>query len=415
MTDSLPSRCVIVGASHAAAQCALSLRKDGWAGDITLVGEEPTPPYHRPPLSKAYIKGEVTLDSMLIRPLALYEQNKITLKLGLRVETIDRSQQQVRLSDGAHLPYDRLVLATGSVNSHPPIPGLDLPGVFFLRTAAEAQALAAAAEKATRLVVVGGGYIGLELAASFRSLGKSVTLLHHGPRILARVTSPEVSAFFEAVHREEGVALHTSVNVVSIRRGAGGLQVVTREDSTYDADLVIMGTGAQPNTALAKAAGLTLEHGIAVDEQTRTSDPHIFAIGDCAQQHHPLYEHSVYVASVQNAVDQAKTAAAALNNKPIPRRPLPWFWSDQYNIKLQIAGLSSGYTSVVRRGTPDARRSFSAWYFKGPQLIAVDTINDATAYVVGSKLIDGKVPVDPAQVSDPAHDLKSLLPKTRGA
>ncbi len=339
MTDSLPSRCVIVGASHAAAQCALSLRKDGWAGDLTLVGEEPTPP----------------------------------------------------------------------------VLGLYLPGVYFLRTAAEAQALAAAAEKASRLVVVGGGYIGLELAASFRSLGKSVTLLHHGPRILARVTSPEVSAFFEAVHRKEGVALHTGVNVVSIQRGAGGLQVVTREGDTYDADLVIMGTGARPATALAKAAGLTLDHGILVDEQTRTSDPHIFAIGDCAQQFHPLYERSVYVASVQNAVDQAKMAAAALNGKPIPRRPLPWFWSDQYNIKLQIAGLSDGYTRVVMRGTPDARRSFSAWYFNGPQLIAVDTINDAAAYVVGSKLIDGKALVDPALVSDPAHDLKSLLPKTRGA
>jgi 3-phenylpropionate/trans-cinnamate dioxygenase ferredoxin reductase subunit len=401
-------RCVILGAGHAAASCALALRKEGWTGPITMVGDEPSPPYHRPPLSKAYVKGEVTRESLLIRPAAVYEQQRIQLVLGVRAEEIDRARRHIRLGDGALLPYDRLVLATGSLNRRPPIDGLERPGVFFLRTAADADALREASAGAGRVVLVGGGYIGLELAASFRSRGLSVTLLEKGPRILSRVTAPELSAFFQAAHEEEGVAIHAGVTVAEIRGAAPSLRVVTRDGDSHEADLVIVGTGAAPNTALAAAAGLEVEQGIVVDGQNRTSDPGIYAIGDCARQFHPLYERALQLASVQNATDQAKTAAAALTGKPVPPRPLPWFWSDQFNIKLQIAGLSAGYTSLVLRGAPDRRRSFSAWYFRGPRLLAVDAVNDPAAYVTGRQLIERQEAPDPAAVADPSRDLKSL-------
>ena len=415
MTDDHALRCVILGAGHAAAQCAVSLRKDGWVGSITLIGDEPSLPYHRPPLSKGYLKGDTTLDSMLIRPRALYDQNNITLELGRRAMHLDRARQTVQLDDGREIPYDRLVLATGSVCRRPAIAGLDRPGVYFLRSAADADRLRAVTANAARVVLVGGGYISLELAASFRKQGLSVTVLERNARLLARVTAPEVSAFFQSVHEAEGVEIHTGVAVLEITGDAPALQVVARDGRTFAGDLVILGTGALPNTALAEAAGLEVDNGILVDEQNRTSDPHLFAIGDCARQHHPHYQRLVRLESVQNAVEQAKTASAALTGKPIPRRPLPWFWSDQYDIKLQIAGLSTGYTDLVLRGTPDQRRSFSAWYFQGPALLAVDTVNDPLAYVVGSKLIEGKAAVDRAALAQPEGDLKALLTRTRGA
>lgn len=414
MTSDLSSRCVILGAGHAAASCALALRKEGWTGPITMVGDEPGPPYHRPPLSKAYLKGEVTRESLLIRPASVYAQNNIQLALGVRAEEVDRARQLVLLGDGSTLPYDRLILATGSVNRRPPVAGLERPGVFFLRTAADADALREASAQAARVVLVGGGYIGLELAASFRSRGLAVTLLVKGPRVLSRVTSPEISAFFEAAHREEGVAIHTGVTVAEIRGVAPALRVVTRTGDTHEADLIVVGTGATPDAVLAAAAGLTVEKGIVVDEQNRTSDPAMYAIGDCAQQFHPLYGRVLLLASVQNATDQAKTVAAALTGRPIPPRPLPWFWSDQYNIKLQIAGLSAGYTSLVLRGTPESRRSFSAWYFHGARLIAVDAVNDPAAYVTGRQLIEKQATPDPAAVADPACDLKGLLARRTG-
>lgn len=409
MTVSSTSHVVILGAGHAAAQGVFSLRKEGWTGPITLMGDEPVLPYHRPPLSKTYLKGEVTPDDLLIRPRDLYEQNAITLRLGARVVKLDRAARRLQLADGSTITYDQLVLATGAEHRRPAIAGLDLPGVHFLRTVAEADALREAAGHAARVVIIGGGYIGLELAASLRSTGRAVTLLHHGDRILARVTAPEVSAFFTEVHRSEGVTVCTGVVTERIERAGNALCVVSRDGGRWDADLVILGTGAAPSTGLAKAAGLPVEHGILVDEDNRTPDPYIFAMGDCAQQVHPRYGRSVLVTSVQNAVDQAKTVAAVLTGKPAPRRPLPWFWSDQYNIKFQMAGLSAGHTDLVLRGQPDARRCFSVWYFREERLVAVDTINDPLAYVVGSKLIDRDQPVDRALLADPAVDLKTLL------
>lgn len=415
MTGLQSHHIAILGAGHAAAQCAVSLRKEGWVGRITLIGDEPTVPYHRPPLSKAYLKGDVALESILIRPRSMYDQNAITLRLGMRVSSLDRGRHGLHLDDGSQIAYDRLVLATGSVNRRPPIEGLDQPGVYFLRSVADADAMGQAAGKAKRVVIIGGGYIGLEAAATLRTRGLAVTLLHHGSRILSRVTAPVVSAFFAEVHQEEGVQVCTEVTVQRIRRQGDNLHVVTSRGDTYEADMVILGTGAEPSTELARTAGLAVDRGILVNEHNQTSDPDIFAIGDCAQQDHPLYGRSILLASVQNAVDQAKTAAAVLVGKPAPRRPLPWFWSDQYNIKLQMAGLSTGCTDLVVRGQPDARRSFSVWYFRGPRLLAVDTINDPLSYVVGSKLIESAQPVERAWLADTTVDLKTILNRSRGA
>ena len=399
--------CVIVGGGHAAAQCALSLRQHHWSGGITVVGDEPLQPYHRPPLSKGYLKGETGPEQILIRPAALYAQKDIAFRLGARVVAIDRAQHTVVLADGSSLAYDKVVLATGSLNRKPPIEGIDLPGVHVLRTAAEADALRRAVTGASRILILGGGFIGLEVAASLRSQGRAVTVLEREPRILSRVTSPELSAFLHGIHCEEGVEIHTGVTVTAIRGGSGRLRVETKERAVYEADVVVAGTGAAPNTQLAAAAGLAIENGIRVDETCRTSDPDIYAIGDCACQHHPLYGRDIRLECVQNAVDQARTAAAAMTGQPIPPRPLPWFWSDQYDIKLQMAGLSTGYDDLVLRRHPDTPRCLSAWYFKGDRLIAADAVNDAIAYAVASKLISGGKAADRLRIADPHADIKN--------
>mgnify|MGYP001170129686 CR=1 FL=1 len=407
--------CVIVGGGHAAAQCALSLRQHQWSGSITVVGDEPLPPYHRPQLSKGYLKGETGPDQILIRPAALYAQKEIAFRLGTRVVEIDWANHAVILADGATLAYDKLVLATGSLNRKPPIDGIDLPGVHVLRTAAESDALRGAVAGASRILILGGGYIGLEVAASLRAQGRAVTVLEREPRILSRVTSPEMANFLHGIHREEGVEIHTGVTVSAIRNGTGRLRVETKEHAVYEADLVVAGTGAAPNTQLAEAAGLAIENGIRVDETCRTSDPDIFAIGDCTCQHHPLYDRAIRLECVQNAVDQARTAAAAMTGQPIPPRPLPWFWSDQYDIKLQMAGLSTGYDDTVLRRHPDTPRCLSAWYFKGDRLIAADAVNDAIAYAVASKLISAGSAADGTLIADPHADIKKLINTSRGA
>lgn len=408
MSDSA-SGCVIIGAGHAAAQCALSLRQHHWNGSITVIGDEPLQPYHRPQLSKHYLKGDTSAEQILIRPASLYAQKEITFRLGTRVVEIDRAKRMVILADGSHLAYDKLVIATGSLNRKPPIDGIDLPGVHVLRTAAESDALRLATANASRILILGGGFIGLEVAATFRGRGCDVTVLEREPRILSRVTSPEVAAFLHGIHREEGVELHTGVTVTAIRNGAGRLHIETKEHAVYEADLILAGTGAVPNTRLADAAGLAVENGIRVDETCRTLDPDVYAIGDCTCQHHPLYGRAIRLECVQNAVDQARTAAAAMTGQPIPPRPLPWFWSDQYDIKLQMAGLSTGYDDMVLRRHADAPRSLSAWYFKGDRLIAVDAVNDAIAYAVASKLISGGKTADRSIIADPQADIKKLM------
>lgn len=402
---------VIIGAGMGASHLIHALRHQGWTGGVTLVGEEPWLPYHRPPLSKTGLLAEPDAPPQWIKASSFYTDHQVRLLLGVRALAIEASQKTVQLDNGESLAYDALVLATGSVHRPPPLSGLDKAGLYVLRNQDDAQALRAAAARASRALILGGGYIGLEVAATLRKGGLDVTVLEMAPRVLSRVTSPVISSFFERLHREEGVRLLTGMTVTEILGDTQVTGVRTRDGDFFEADLIVLGTGGKAHTVLAETAGLPLRDGIVVDGQNRTSDPSIFAIGDCAAFHHALYDRWVRLESVQNAVDQAKTVAAVLTGRVPPPVSVPWFWSDQYDVKLQIVGLSEGYTEVVLRGDPDVGRQFSAWYFREDDLLAVDAINDAKSYVVAGKLIAAHAKPDKQIIADPQADLKQLIIK----
>ncbi len=403
-------RCVIVGAGHAAAQLCASLRQAQWPGSITLVGDEPSVPYHRPPLSKSRLDPGADSALQMIRPTDFYAKQQVELRLGHTVRAIDREERTVDVGH-AKLPYDVLVLATGSLNRLPPITGIEHPRVFSLRTAADAEALRAQVENAQHVAVIGAGFIGLEVAAALRKIGRDVTVLEMSNRVLSRVTSPAVSTYFEALHRDHGVTLRTGVSVSMIQEKQGQLDLLEDDHSVVcRADLIVLGAGARPNDDLARLAELDVNNGILVDEANRTSDPAIFAMGDCCNQFRPLYQTRLRLESVQNATDQAKIIAAAICGLPLPAETLPWFWSDQYDVKLQIAGVSSGYDQCIVRGVAEPGSSFSAWYLQEGRLIAVDAINDPRAYVVASKLILRGARPSPQVLADTGRELKELLP-----
>ena len=393
--------CVIVGASHAGVQLALQLRREGWQDAITLVGDEPGLPYQRPPLSKACLLGSKTPDGIPLRPQKLFEQSGIELRLGQRVTAISRDERTVLFDDGSSLAYSKLALCTGTRARRLEIPGADLPGLHYLRTAEDANGIVADLDSASRAVIIGGGYIGLEASAALRKLGIEVTVLELAPRLLARVTSPEVSMFFERLHREEGVRVITGVSVAAIEGTDRVSGVRCAGGARFEADLVIAGIGVLPNSELAADAGLLTANGIVVDEFTRTSDHDIVAVGDVADQFSSRYGLRVRLESVQNATDQAKTAAATLCGRRQAFSALPWFWSEQYDVKIQTAGLSVGFDRIVVRGDPGEGRSFSAWYFAGDRLLAVDAVNDMKAYVRGRKLIEAGLSPGIDELGDP--------------
>lgn len=400
---------VIVGASHAAAQLASGLRQLGWEGNISLIGQEPIPPYHRPPLSKAYLAGEKHSDELLIRPASFYEKSNIDLVLGTKVTAIDRANRRVELHDGGTIPYDRLALATGAKVRRLTVPGTDLEGVFYLRDLNDVDRIRAHVGPGKSAVIVGGGYIGLETAASLRKLGLHVTVLEAMPRILQRVTAPEVSDFYSRVHAEEGVTIVTGA-VVDALLGEGHVAGVRLADgSEHAADLVVIGVGILPATELAEAAGLEVDNGIVVDEYARTSDHAIVAAGDCTSHYNPIYDCRLRLESVQNATDQAKVAASTLCGTLAPYHALPWFWSDQYDLKLQIAGLSQGYDRVVMRGDSGSGRSFAAFYFRGDRLLAVDAVNRPKEFMFTRKALSAGQSLDPDRVGDEAVDLQQAL------
>jgi 3-phenylpropionate/trans-cinnamate dioxygenase ferredoxin reductase subunit len=403
---------VIVGAGQAGMQIAESLRHEGFAGALTLCGEEPHAPYQRPPLSKKWLIEGGTTSSLAVRGPAVLERLKITLKVDSRVRAIDRNHRQVELSDGTQLPYDRLALTTGSLPRVLPVPGASLPGVLSLRGIADSLAIGTAvrscAQRGQPVVVIGGGFIGLEVAAASRKLGAEVTVLEGLPRLMSRVTAPVVSESFARLHRAHGVQLMFGAQVAEIVGYEGHVAAVrTRDGQEYPAGCVVVGIGVDPDDLLARAAGLLCERGIVVDDCARSSDPLIAAAGDCTARRLADGE-LVRLESVQNAIEQGKSAAAALMGKTRPFVAAPWFWSDQFDIKLQMVGLSRGYDQVVTRGDL-ARPAYSAFYFRAGKLLAVDSLNRISDHMQAKKLLDHGLSPTPEQAADAHFELPSLL------
>lgn len=403
------STCVVIGASHAGVNLAFALRREGWEGKIILYDADPELPYHRPPLSKTYLTNEQGISATPLKSKESYERDNIQLNLGIKMTSIDSKLNKVVLEDGSIQSYDKLVLATGARPIVPPIPGLEAAhNVFPLRTAADVEGIrnALGDNPKKKVVVIGGGYIGLEIAASLRKLGSDVTVLEREERILARVTAPEISEFFDKLHAENGVAILKGKNVTSVEKDNTLNRVICSDGSSYLADIIIIGVGILVNTALAEQAGLSIENGIKVDATACTSDENIYAIGDCTFHHNPHYDRFVRLESVQNAVEQAKIAAASICGKEVVYDAIPWFWSDQYDVKLQIVGLSNGYDNIVIRKEEKEQPCFSIWYFSGDELLSVDAINNAKAYVIGTKFVKSNQSVDKLKLADSKVELK---------
>jgi len=408
----MPDRsCVIIGASHAGVQLALSLRQGGWEGKILLVSDETVAPYQRPPLSKGVLDGSKSPDTIALRPEVLYQKSNIEFLLGRRAERIDRENKVVELDDGSHLSFDKLALTTGSRPRTLPLTGHDQEGVFYLRSLADVEQMRPCIDTDSKAVIVGGGYIGLEAAAVLCKLGKQVTVIEALPRVLQRVTAPEVSAFFERIHREEGVNVLTETGVASIGGSGRAEHVMCVDGTEQSADLVIIAVGVVPNIELAAQAGLEVDNGIRVNEFAQTSDPDIVAAGDCTSFYSALYQRHIRLESVQNATDQARTAAASLHGALLPYQAVPWFWSEQYDVKLQIAGLSQGHDNTVTRGDSRQGRSFAVFYFSGDRLLAVDAINRPAEFMAGKRLIADDVVLDKARLRDESIPIKEFLTK----
>lgn len=398
------SHVVVIGAGQAGSSLVAKLRSSGFEGQITLIGAENAPPYQRPPLSKAYLLGEMDKERLFLRPEAYYADNGITLKLGQPVTAIDAAAKTVTMA-GEVIAYDHLALTTGSTPRRLPASiGGDLGGVFTVRDLADVDAMAPEVTEGRRVLIVGGGYIGLEAAAVCAKKGMQVTLVEMADRILQRVASPQTSDYFRALHGDHGVDIREGVGLTRLTGEGHVSGAVLSDGSELSLDMVIVGVGILPATGPAELAGVELDNGIKTDSHGRTSDPSIWAAGDCAS--FPYKGARIRLESVQNAIDQAECVAANIMGAGKDYLPEPWFWSDQYDTKLQIAGLNTGYDEIVTR---KAEGTLSFWYYKGDTFLAVDAINDPRGYMVGKRLLSmGKSP-DKAAVADPAADLKGLL------
>ncbi|MDO8839259.1 MAG: FAD-dependent oxidoreductase [Parvibaculum sp.] len=399
---------IIIGAGQAAAQAVQSLRAEGFEGPIRLFGDEAYAPYQRPPLSKKFLAGEIGYDRVELKAEDFYASSGVATHWSTRVTEIDRRQKHILTGDGQAFPYGKLLLATGSRVREINVPGFDLEGVHYLRNIDDVTSIQAHFKPGAKMVVVGGGYIGLEVAAVAVKRGIDVTVLETADRVMARVVDPIVSHFYERVHAEEGVKIETGVTVAGFEGKDKVEAVVSGEGGRYACDVVVVGIGILPNTELAAEAGLHVENGIAVDEFCRTSDPDICAAGDCTSHPNGIYGHKLRLESVHNAIEQGKTAAATLAGHEKPYNQVPWFWSDQYDLKLQIAGLSTGYTQAVVRGDPTTGRSFAVFYLKDGVLIAVDAINRAPEFMMAKMLTAKKAVLDPARIADESIGVKEL-------
>lgn len=398
---------VIVGAGQAGLQIAESLRAEGFGGAIELLAGEKLPPYQRPPLSKSWLQGDLAEDRLFLRGAEALAAKNIDLRLGGVVTEIDRAGKTLRLTDGSSLAYLGLALATGARARRPALPGSNLAGVCVLRDMADAREISHRMDAARNMVVIGGGFIGLEVAATARKRGLPVIVIEALDRLMARAVTPRLSAFFADVHRMRGVDLVFGAQVDALEgRGGAVTAVVTATGQKFSADLVIFGIGAAPNDELAAAAGLEVARGIVVDSCSRTSDPHIVAAGDCTVFRRDDGK-MLRLESVQNAVEQGKAAAAALLGHEKPFEAAPWFWSDQYELKLQMAGLSEGFDVCVER--PGSGGAFSLFYYRDGRLIAVDSVNRPGEHLLARKMLDAGVSPDPALAANPASDLRALL------
>ncbi|QWC83952.1 FAD-dependent oxidoreductase [Nocardioidaceae bacterium] len=405
--------CVVVGAGHAAVALAAALRQGGWTGPIRLIGEEGGLPYERPPLSKSFLAGEKAPDAFPLRPASFFATHDIEL-IAARAARLDRDACVVELEDGEEVAYDRLALATGARPVPLAVPGADLAGVHLLRSLADVEAIRAdlaLTGDGAPVVMVGGGYVGLEAAASLRGLGHDVTVLEAADRVLARVTSPPVSAFFTRLHHEEGVRVETGVEVVGLESDGGGraARVRTADGGSHQADLVIVGIGVRACAGLAEDAGLEVDRGVVVDAGCRTSDPAVVALGDCARVRPDDGGPAVCLESVPNAREQARAAAATLLGLPRPPVAVPWFWSDQYDLTLQTAGDVTGHGEIVLRGDPGSGRSFAAFHLDDGRLVGADCVARPREFMMTRKLLAAGTSPDPALLADESVEVPEIM------
>ena len=397
---------VVIGAGQAAGQAAASLRQEGYEGEITIIGDETQAPYQRPPLSKAYLSGEVGLDRVLVRPENFYADKGINLQTGVRVESINRADKTIATSTGSTLSYDKLLIATGSRPRILNIQGSDLEGLHYLRTVDDVDGIRTAMEAAKNVCIVGGGYIGLEVAAGAKKAGHNVTVLEMEDRILQRVTTAEMSEFYHALHTGRGVDIRVNTMVSGFAGENGRVTSVLCGDESIPADLVIVGIGIIPNVELAEAAGLTCDNGIVVNDHCQTSDPDIYAAGDCTNHPNPILDRRLRLESVPNAMEQARTACSNMLGGDKTYAAVPWFWSDQYELKLQMVGFSADGDQSVLRGDK-ASNEFAVFYLKDGNVVAVDAVNSPKEFMVAKQLY-GKA-VNEADLANPAFELKELL------
>jgi 3-phenylpropionate/trans-cinnamate dioxygenase ferredoxin reductase subunit len=400
---------VIVGAGQAGGEVASALRQQGFTGSVVLLGDEPYVPYRRPPLSKTFLSGDATLESLFIKAPAAYDKLNVDCRFGIGAESLDRAAKRLRLYDGTTLEYGKLVLTTGGRPRKLSLPGAEHPNVHYVRTIADIQRLKEQFGAGKKLVIIGGGYIGLEAASVGIKKGLDVTVIEALPRVLARVTAPEISAFYERVHKSRGVKLYTGVGVHSLEGDPLVTGVTLADGVLVPADIVIVGIGLIPNVELADMAGIEVSNGgIVVDRYTQTSDPDIYAAGDCTFHENVFFDRRMRLESVPNAMEQGRIVAAAILGKPVAYSAVPWFWSDQYDLKLQMVGLSQGYDQLVVRGNLDGE-SFVAFYLKDGVVISADAVNRAPEFMVAKKLVADRIKVDAGQLADENFILKSLL------
>jgi 3-phenylpropionate/trans-cinnamate dioxygenase ferredoxin reductase subunit len=404
----MAARVVIVGGGQGGYQTAASLRSEGWDGEIILIADEPHLPYQRPPLSKGYLSGKQERQHVFLRPAAFYASHRIELYLREQVTRVDAVLRRVALASGSEIEFDYLVLATGARNRILPVPGADLPGVAYLRSLDEAGQLRERLAQVESLAVIGGGFIGLEVAAVARALGKRVTVIEAQPRLMARAVAPAISEFMRETHAAQEVRIELNASVARIE-GVGGATGVTLEDGRrIDADGVVIGVGVAPNCELAAEAGLEVANGIAVDEYLQTSAERIFAIGDAASFPSVHAGARVRLESVQNAADQANAVAKAIAGKPEPYRAAPWFWTDQFDVRMQMAGVCTRADQWVVRGDPAARK-FSVFHFVQGNLRAIDSVNRPAEHLLARRLIAARARLTPEQAQDEGFDLKAAL------